>query len=402
MHTIQTVSRFTFLFMGMLLVVLMLTFCGQEGETLRSEGDTENIMSDTQWNVDTLTYGDNRVIILSGFIGPYGITPTEDGNLYVADLKEGRVIRFNSSLLPTGWLGVQADDLNNISGWHTDGSPVRGSSLGMFDMCHSIAFGRNGRIYISDYANGRVHIYDTDGTFRGYLFDPPRTPEVAFQGTPNAEFDTNYNLWVSDFDAHRIYKFAEDMSFLGWMGGKPDGTVTDSFVLEGSSDQSGDLGGFNKPHMVQVDDSGYIYVVETGNNRIQKFSPDGHALGWIGGKLDGTVTNGWEVGNSSIASNLPGGFNAPVSLRLIDNTYFLIADNGNHRIQKFSLDGHFLGWLGGKVNNRSTEGWATDGVSVEGSAPGFFSAPFDARYIRGKLFVADGHNGRIQIFEIPI
>ncbi len=140
--------------------------------------------------------------------------------------------------------------------------------------------------------------------------------------------------------------------------------------------------------------------METGNNRIQKFSAGGVSLGWIGARADGSLTDGWATSGLSGPSSLPGGFISPVSVRLIDGDSLLVTDNANHRIQKFSSDGRFAGWLGGKATGGATAGWEVAGLSAEGSQPGVFSAPFDAVLHGGKLYVADGHNARVQIFEL--
>ncbi len=46
------------------------------------------------------------------------------------------------------------------------------------------------------------------------------------------------------------------------------------FVLEWGSNGVGD-GQFSGPHGIEVDAAGNVYVVDTGNNRIQKFTGGG-------------------------------------------------------------------------------------------------------------------------------
>lgn len=353
-----------------------------------------------RWNIEAFPYGAGNGKIVSGFVGPYGLALDHGGELFVADLKEGRVVRFDAQLKATGWLGARAGDPFDISGWHVTGEPERGRFIGAYSMAHSISFDRDGGIYVADYGTGRVYRYGADGSFLGSINDPPSEPNLRFQGVANAQFDADFNLWVSDFDAHRVFKFDPQGKLVGWIGAGTDGIPRAGFSTEGASGASAALGGFNKPHMVAVDEAGNIYVVETGNHRVQKFSPQGRTLGWIGGKADGSVTNGWEAESSPIATGRPGGFDAPVSIRLVDNSYFIISDNGNHRIQRFSIGGRFLGWLGGKPDGSVTQGWASGGTSAKGSQPGAFSAPYDAWLQDGRLFVADGHNARVQVLVL--
>lgn len=359
-----------------------------------------NPSASSQWTVQTLTYTGGQIQIISGFIGPYGVTAEPDGNIYVSDLKEGRVVRLNSDFIATGWLGMVEGVSGSESGWHTGGTPDRGTDTGMFKMAHSVDFDALGNIFVADYQNGRIHKYRADGEFTGLFFSPPPRPELAFQGCANATFDRDFNLWVSDFDAHRVFKFDPDGNLIGWLGETASGQLTNGFADTGSSQLSYGLGGFLKPQMVQVDNLGNFYVVETGNHRLQRFTPDGVSSGWIGARDRGGLTDGWTMDGQSTASAQPGGFNAPVSLQLVDDSIFIIADNANHRIQKFDIDGRFLGWMGSKTDSTITSGWEVSGLSAEGTHPGAFSCPFDARLHGNKLFVADGHNGRLQVFTL--
>ncbi|MFH1700231.1 MAG: NHL repeat-containing protein [Candidatus Zixiibacteriota bacterium] len=358
------------------------------------------MLIESQWTTENAEYDGGGLNIISGFVGPYGITVKPSGDIYVSELKEGRVVRFDRRLQFRGWLGMVEGVANSESGWHFSGQPDRGTEIGMLNMPHSVDFDRAGNIYVADYLNGRVHIYSSLGIFKGLFFDPPSRPELGFDGCANANFDNDFNLWVSDFNAHRIFKFNPAGDLIGWMGQYASGAMTNGFADTGSAQISYEPGGFFKPHMVQVDDAGNLYVVETGNHRVQKFSQDGQFLGWIGGRAAGGLTDGWENTGLSTASDLPGGFNAPVSLQLVNNEFMIITDNTNHRIQKFDIDGHFIGWLGGKSDSTVTMGWETSGLAGPGDAPGMFLAPYDARLHGNKLYVADGHNGRVQIFTL--
>lgn len=355
---------------------------------------------DSQWVVATAAYPGGTLQMLTGFAGPYGIAFAPDGSLFVPDLFEGRVVRFTSDLRYNGWLGKIVGVEGSESGWHTDGLPDRGTEVGMFNMAHSVDFDRQGDIFVADYMNSRIHRYSPDGFFMGLFFASPSPAELAFAGCANAAFDAQYNLWVADFDGHRIYKFGPEGSLIGWIGERDNGQLTDGFATTGVAQQSTRLGGFFKPHMVRIDADGNILVVETGNNRVQKLTPEGLPIGWFGALNDSTLTDGWIDTGFSQPASLPGGFINPVSLRLLENDTMLIADNGNHRIQKFSADGRFAVWIGGKSTGGVTSGWEADGRVAEGTEPGMFSAPFDALVHNGRLFVADGHNGRVQIFDL--
>jgi sugar lactone lactonase YvrE len=100
------------------------------------------------------------------------------------------------------------------------------------------------------------------------------------------------------------------------------------YVLErqwggyGSGDgQFGSLG----PQDIATDAAGDVYVVDTLNHRIQKFSPPGNFITKWGSQGTG---NGQFASPEGVATDAAG------------NVY--VADRGNHRIQKFSPAGNFI------------------------------------------------------------
>jgi DNA-binding beta-propeller fold protein YncE len=79
------------------------------------------------------------------------------------------------------------------------------------------------------------------------------------------------------------------------------------------------------PQGVAADKDGNIYVVDTGNNRIQKFTRDGTFLAqW------GTLGGG------------DGQFYNPYGIAVDGSGYVYVTDNSNHRVQKFTSSGAFV------------------------------------------------------------
>jgi len=108
-------------------------------------------------------------------------------------------------------------------------------------------------------------------------------------------------------------------------------------------------------------------------HQVVKFSPDGKEL--------------MRLGKAGVAGSGPDEFNAPSAVLVAPNGNIFVADghggNTNARIVKFDKTGKFIKTWGQK-----------------GSGPGDFDGPHAlAMDSRGRLFVADRSNNRIQIYD---
>ena len=83
------------------------------------------------------------------------------------------------------------------------------------------------------------------------------------------------------------------------------------------------------PSGIAVDTSGNVYVADTDNNRIQKFTSDGNFI-----KEWGRTGSG------------PGEFSHPSGIAVMNSGNVYVADTGNNRIQKFTSDGKYISYFG--------------------------------------------------------
>jgi len=172
-----------------------------------------------------------------------------------------------------------------------------------------------------------------------------------------------------------------------------------------------ELGKFEEPRGLTVDASGYVYVVDSKNNRVQKLSPEGKAL----------LSWGKE-------GERAGEFKDPCGIAVGPDGFVYVADTWNHRIQKFTNEGTFVtewreqtsGFWGPRgivvspdnqsvfvtdTGNKRVVRFTTDGQQVqawgkEGSAPGEFIEPVGLAFNSvGELYVADTGNRRVQVFR---
>jgi DNA-binding beta-propeller fold protein YncE len=133
-----------------------------------------------------------------------------------------------------------------------------------------------------------------------------------------------------------------------------------------------------RPHGLFIDRKNNIWVTdgdaENGKgNQVFEFSQDGKVL--------------LTLGKAGVAGDAPDTFNKPSDVLIAPNGHIFVADGhgpgSNARIMKFSADGKFI------------KAWGK-----EGSGPGEFNLPHSlAMDSKGRLFVADRGNNRVQIFD---
>ncbi len=189
-----------------------------------------------------------------------------------------------------------------------------------------MAVDSSGNLYIVDGGAHRVLKYDSTGKL---------VAQVGQQGSGDGEFqdpwgiavDRAGNVYVADTWNHRIQKFNSDLRFVSKWG-----------VFASLENSGAAVGGLYGPRDVAVGPDNYIYVVDTGNKRIQLFSSEGAPLKTFG-----------SAGRGS------GQFMEPVGIAFSPAGEIYIADTWNKRIQVFRLD-H------GYVREFSVSGWQGEGI----------------------------------------
>ena len=143
--------------------------------------------------------------------------------------------------------------------------------------------------------------------------------EVAQLFFPNrVATDAAGNVFVSESTKHRIRKIA------------PDGMVSTlaGTGVKGSSDGAANEATFNKPNGLAVDNSGNVYVADTGNNRIRKIAADGTVSTLAGS------TAGYADGPGQDAL-----FDAPNDVVVRGDGVIFVADTENNNVRQISTDG---------------------------------------------------------------
>lgn len=177
------------------------------------------------------------------FVEPSSVELDGDGNVYVAG-HEDRLQKFSAE-------GALLDIFGSS-----------GTDDGEFDHPHGLAMDRAaGLLYAGDQENGRVQVFTTDGAFVLAWSDP------EFQHIHDVGIDpVSGDIYVDDYEADIMQKFTSI------------GTPLFDFGTTGSAP-----GEFQGAWGIATDSDGRVYVADTGNQRVQVFSPEGVFLAeWVG------------------------------------------------------------------------------------------------------------------------
>ena len=169
------------------------------------------------------------------------------------------------------------------------------------------------------------------------------------------------DVYVADSRNHRILHLAADGSLLQeW------GTFADN------ASGTAPIGTFNEPWGVAVGPDGSVYVADTWNHRVQKFTAEGKPVStW------GQYGQPFPDDTASQSS-----FWGPRGIAVDPQGHVFVADTGNKRIAVFDEEGNFLTQFG-----------------TAGLDPGQFDEPVGVAVADdGTVYVTDTWNQRVQSF----
>lgn len=128
------------------------------------------------------------------------------------------------------------------------------------------------------------------------------------------------------------------------------------------------FGSFGNAVDLDIDIEGNVYVVDSEQNMLLKFSPEGDSLDGFGGYGRGTE-----------------GFDEPVAVYARRGTEVYVADYNNHRIQRFDRRLDLISTL-----------YTRDDVDEQAR----FGYPLDVVVSRqGEVLVLDGENRRVAVYD---
>jgi len=209
-----------------------------------------------------------------------------------------------------------------------------GTEEGQFNAPRAMAMGLDGSIYIADSRNNRIQHIASNGT----VFQVWGTYSNILKGdAPPGTFNEPWGIavgldgsvYVADTWNYRIQKFTSNGLFVTMWNSYGDPNQPTSFY---------------GPRGIAVNKLGQVLVTDTGNDRVVIFDSAGKYLGQFGEK-------GFDLGQ----------FDEPVGLAIDKEGNLFVADTWNQRIQVFAADKVGIGYS--PIYSWDVKAWS--GQSVE-------------------------------------
>jgi RHS repeat-associated protein len=223
--------------------------------------------------------------------------------------------------------------------------------------------------------------FGTKGTGAGQL-EKPTYDAIGAKG----------NVWVTEYGSNRISEFSPTGAFietLGWgvSNGEHKLEACKSSCEEGL--QGTEKGELYDPTGIAIA-NGLIYVVDSGNDRIEVYNEEKNE-----------AVNQWgEAGTTA------GKFKTPLAIAISPSSGNVwVGDSLNHRLQEFKAEGKFVeavGW--GVINNEKKEYEVCTSptgceAGLKGEGEGEFASTWGMTFAGSTLYVTDTGNNRVEMIN---
>ncbi len=246
--------------------------------------------------------GDGGSALLAQIGNIRGVAVDRWGNFYLADTDNHRVRKVSAAGIISTVAGTGA------AGFSGDGGPATAAQL---NLPYGLATDTAGSLYIADLGNSRVRRVAADGTISTYagggspsFSDDGGAAVNAVLRTPrNVAVDAVGNLYVSEFEGHRVRKITPDGRIATVAG-----TGVAGFGGDGSPAVNAQLA---YPAGLAMDRAGSLYIADSQNRRIRRIAPGG------------TI--------STVAGGGPATLVTPIAIAVDAGGTLFISDNGSLR-----------------------------------------------------------------------
>ncbi|MDK2982308.1 MAG: hypothetical protein PWQ55_2655 [Chloroflexota bacterium] len=239
---------------------------------------------------------------------------------------------------------------------------ISGVNPGELTSPHGLAVGPDGSFYVADSGNNRIEKFSADGV----LLDTYGSYANALEGeapggTLNEPWDVavgaDGSIYVADTFNHRIQKWSANGTFLKMWG------------IFAQGDDPQDLWG---PRSIAVAPNGNVLVTDTGNKRVLVFDRNLNYLTQFGGA-------GFDAGQ----------FDEPVGIAINAQGLVAVADTWNRRVQVFQPSEDGLSYT--QVSAFDVDAWYGTGID---------NKPYIAISPEDTIWISDPDGNRVLEFSM--
>ncbi len=326
-----------------------------------------------------------------GLSSPQAAVLDKQGNLFVADTQNNRVVRYDAPFY-TGqpaslWLGG-----SNLA---IDASTFMPAAL---------AFDAAGRLYVADYTFNRVLRFTPPFSFgmdadlvigqADFTSVSTLTSASVLNHPTGLALDAQGNLFVVDQGANRLLRFDAPLT-----NGQAASLVLGQGDFTSGSPNGGapavNAAGFSSPNGLALDRQGNLFVSDQFNHRLLAFKPpfsNGMSASLVLGQGDFS-SHAPNRGAAPAANTL----NNPTGLTLDAAGSLYVADYANHRLLQFRPP---LANGAGAVRVFGQPGFASNSANAGGLGAASLDHPLGVFVdAQGRVYVGDAGNNRLLVFD---
>jgi uncharacterized protein (TIGR03437 family) len=345
----------------------------------------------------------------AGFDTPTGLAFDGQGNLYVSDGKNSRVLKFSAPLGPSAANPTASAVWGQIN-FASKGVPLQASSSTM-SVPAGLTVDGSGNLYVSVPADNRVLVFPLGTTLGGPAKSMmgqsdfatttantgafPLASSNSLSAPSDVRVDQNGNVFVADSANNRVLQFPANTKSATRVWGQND------FVSNGPNQIK--PGSINFPYKIAIDYSSApyaLYVSDTGNNRVLVWRDSAHFRN--GDPADLVIgqpnlrTGVANVDTQGSPNPSRTSLFAPEGIAVAQDGTLYVADSGNNRVLRFPRPVNQSGRIQpdaaiGQLDFTSSVSAAVNAASL--NAPGGLAIGPN-----GDLFVADSGNNRVLEF----